>query len=111
MTHRDEFRRTIGDVVGVPPGNVTLFWKGRVAGGTYRGGPNGAAAQAAFYSRQGSQPISTGLGVTRDAALARELRTLEEASREPTAAEQALLCLKAVRAIEALLEASVDRVR
>jgi dTDP-4-amino-4,6-dideoxygalactose transaminase len=195
MTHRDAFRRTIGDVVGVPPDNVTLFWKGRVAlyatlralgigagdevivpaftcvavpnailytgavpvyvdidettytvdveavagaagpntrailaqntfglsadldalsavaarhgaaliddcthglGGTYRGRPNGTAAQAAFYSTQWSKPISTGLGgiaVTRDTALARELRTLEEASREPTAAEQALLCL------------------
>jgi perosamine synthetase len=195
MTHRDEFRRAIGDVVGVAPGNVTLFWKGRVAlyailralgigpgdevivpaftcvavpnailytgavpvyadidettytvdveavaaatgpntrailaqntfglsadldalstvaarhgaaliddcthglGGTYRGMPNGTAAQAAFYSTQWSKPISTGLGgiaVTKDAALARELRMVEEASREPTAADKALLCL------------------
>jgi perosamine synthetase len=31
MTRRDEFRRAMGDLVGVPPGQVGLFWKGRVA--------------------------------------------------------------------------------
>jgi perosamine synthetase len=31
MTPRDELRRAIGQLVGVPPGHVALFWKGRVA--------------------------------------------------------------------------------
>jgi perosamine synthetase len=63
-------------------------------GGTYRGRPNGAAADAAFYSTQWSKPISTGLGgiaVTTDAQLARELAGLEGAAREPSVADRALL--------------------
>jgi perosamine synthetase len=189
----DEFRRAIGELVGVPPGHVTLFWKGRVAlyailralgvgqgdevvvpaftcvavpnailytgaspvyvdideatytpdpeavaaavgprtrvilaqntfglssdiealsnvaaqngvavvddcahglGGRYRGLPTGVSADAAFYSTQWTKPISTGLGgiaVTRDPQLARELRALEEAAREPSSREKALL--------------------
>ena len=31
MTERDELRRAMGDLVGVPPEHVTLFWRGRVA--------------------------------------------------------------------------------
>ena len=191
--HRDSFRRAVGDVVGVPPDHVTLFWRGRVAlyailraldigpgdevvvpaftcvavpnailytgarpvyadideatytpdpdavaravggstravvaqntfglssdlealaaaagrhgavviddsthglGGTHRGRPNGAGAHAAFFSTQWSKPISTGLGgvaVTGDPALARELRSLEDAAAEPPVVEQALL--------------------
>jgi perosamine synthetase len=193
MTSHDELRQAMGDLVGVPPDHVTLFWKGRVAlyailralgigrddevivpaftcvavpnavlytgatpvyvdideatytadpaavqaavgrrtrvvlaqntfglssdldaltdaaaahgavviddcthglGGTYRGRPNGAAAHAAFYSTQWSKPISTGLGgiaVTTNPAMARELRGLEDAAREPRRAERALL--------------------
>jgi perosamine synthetase len=193
MTPHDELRRAMGELLGVPPDHVTLFWKGRVGlyailralgigrddeviipaftcvavpnavlyagatpvyvdideatytadpaavqavvgprtravlaqntfglssdldalaaaaaaqgavviddcthglGGTYRGRPNGAAAHAAFYSTQWSKPISTGLGgiaVTTNAALARELRTLESAAREPRLADRALL--------------------
>jgi perosamine synthetase len=63
-------------------------------GGTYRGRPNGAAADAAFYSTQWSKPISTGLGgiaVTTDAELARELAALEGAAPEPSVANRALL--------------------
>jgi perosamine synthetase len=193
MTSRDELRQAMGDLIGVPPDHVTLFWKGRVAlnailralgigrgdevivpaftcvavpnavlytgatpvyvdidedtytvdtaaveaaisprtravlaqntfglssdldaltaaaapqgaividdcthglGGTYRGRPNGAAANAAFYSTQWSKPISTGLGgiaVTANPGLARELAALETAAREPGIADRALL--------------------
>jgi perosamine synthetase len=193
MTSHDELRQAMGDLVGVPPDHVTLFWKGRVAlyailralgigrddevivpaftcvavpnavlytgatpvyvdideatytadpaavqaavgrrtrvvlaqntfglssdldaltdaasahgavviddcthglGATYHGRPNGAAAHAAFYSTQWSKPISTGLGgiaVTTNPAMARELRGLEDAAREPSRAERALL--------------------
>ncbi|HEX7300478.1 MAG TPA: aminotransferase class I/II-fold pyridoxal phosphate-dependent enzyme [Solirubrobacteraceae bacterium] len=193
MTPRDELRRAMGDLIGVPPDHVTLFWKGRVAlyailralgigrgdevvvpaftcvavpnavlytgatpvyvdideatytidpaavqdalsprtravlaqntfglssdldaltaaaaahgvmviddcthglGGTYRGRPNGAAANAAFYSTQWSKPISTGLGgiaVTTHPAVARELAELETAAREPGIGDRALL--------------------
>src|SRR3954466_13708636 len=31
MTPRDELRQAMGDLIGVPPDHVTLFWKGRVA--------------------------------------------------------------------------------
>ena len=31
MTPRDELRQAIGDLIGVPPEHVTLFWRGRVA--------------------------------------------------------------------------------
>ena len=31
MTRLDEFRRAMGELVGVPPAHVALFWKGRVA--------------------------------------------------------------------------------
>jgi perosamine synthetase len=31
MTSHDELRHAMGDLVGVPPDHVTLFWKGRVA--------------------------------------------------------------------------------
>jgi perosamine synthetase len=31
MTSHEELRRAIGDLVGVPPDHVTLFWRGRVA--------------------------------------------------------------------------------
>ena len=31
VTERDELRRAMGDLVGVPPEHVTLFWRGRVA--------------------------------------------------------------------------------
>jgi perosamine synthetase len=31
MTSHDELRHAMGDLVGVPPEHVTLFWKGRVA--------------------------------------------------------------------------------
>jgi perosamine synthetase len=193
MTPRDELRQAMGDLIGVPPDHVTLFWKGRVAlyailralgigrddevivpaftcvavpnavlytgatpvyvdideatytidpaaveaalsprtravlaqntfglssdldaltavagaqgvmviddcthglGGTYRGRPNGAAANAAFYSTQWSKPISTGLGgiaVTANPRLARDLAALEAAAREPGIADRALL--------------------
>jgi perosamine synthetase len=193
MTPRDELRQAMGDLIGVPPDHVTLFWKGRVAlnailralgigrgdevivpaftcvavpnavlytgatpvyvdidedtytvdtaaveaaisprtravlaqntfglssdldaltaaaapqgaividdcthglGGTYRGRPNGAAANAAFYSTQWSKPISTGLGgiaVTANPGLARDLAALETAAREPGIADRALL--------------------
>ena len=63
-------------------------------GGTYRGRPAGAAADAAFYSTQWSKPISTGLGgiaVTSDPQLARELGALEGAAPEPSVADRALL--------------------
>jgi perosamine synthetase len=193
VNRRDEFRRAMADLIGVPAEHVTLFWKGRVAlyallralgigpgdevivpaftcvavpnailyagavpvyvdidattytpdpaavaaavgprtrailaqntfglssdidalralaaphgavvlddcahglGGAYRGRPNGAAADAAFYSTQWTKPFSTGLGgiaVTRDPQLARKLRALERAAREPNLLEQALL--------------------
>ena len=63
-------------------------------GGTYKGRPNGAAADAAFYSTQWSKPISTGLGgfaVTTDAAIAREMAALERTAQEPPLADRALL--------------------
>jgi perosamine synthetase len=31
VTARDELRRAMGDLIGVPPEHVTLFWRGRVA--------------------------------------------------------------------------------
>jgi perosamine synthetase len=31
MTHHDDLRRAMADLIGVPPGHVTLFWRGRVA--------------------------------------------------------------------------------
>ena len=31
MTQRDELRKAMGDLIGVPPEHVTLFWRGRVA--------------------------------------------------------------------------------
>ena len=31
MTDHDELRRAMGELVGVPPDHVTLFWRGRVA--------------------------------------------------------------------------------
>jgi perosamine synthetase len=31
MTSHEELRRAIGDLIGVPPDHVTLFWRGRVA--------------------------------------------------------------------------------
>jgi perosamine synthetase len=31
MTAHDELRRGMGDLIGVPPDHVTLFWRGRVA--------------------------------------------------------------------------------
>jgi len=55
-------------------------------GGTYKGRPNGAAADAAFYSTQWSKPISTGLGgiaIARDADGAKRIRELEHAALEP----------------------------
>jgi dTDP-4-amino-4,6-dideoxygalactose transaminase len=193
VSPHDDFRRAVGDVIGVPGEHVALFWKGRVAlyallralgvgpgdevvvpaftcvvvpnaiiyagavpvyadiddvaytvdaasvaavagprtrailaqntfglsadldalraiadrhgavllddsthglGGTYRDQPNGAAADAAFYSTQWSKPISTGLGgiaATSDPMLARDLRALETAARTPSATEQAKL--------------------
>jgi perosamine synthetase len=63
-------------------------------GGTYKGRPNGAAADAAFYSTQWSKPISTGLGgfaVATDAAIAREMTALERTAQEPPLADRALL--------------------
>jgi perosamine synthetase len=63
-------------------------------GGTYKGRPNGAAADAAFYSTQWSKPISTGLGgfaVTTDEALAREIAAVERAAVAPRAVDRALL--------------------
>ena len=63
-------------------------------GGTYKGRPNGAAADAAFYSTQWSKPISTGLGgfaVTADAALAREVAAIERSAAEPRVVNRALL--------------------
>jgi dTDP-4-amino-4,6-dideoxygalactose transaminase len=80
--------------LAAPHGAVVIDDCTHGLGGGYRGQPNGAAADAAFYSTQWSKPISTGLGgiaVTRDAALAGELRTLERTARKPTAADQALL--------------------
>jgi perosamine synthetase len=63
-------------------------------GGTYRGRPNGAAVDAAFYSTQWSKPISTGLGgiaVATDPAVARELAAVERSARAPGRRERALL--------------------
>jgi dTDP-4-amino-4,6-dideoxygalactose transaminase len=63
-------------------------------GGTYKGRPNGAAADASFFSTQWSKPISTGLGgfaVTKDPALAREVAALERGAAEPGAVDRALL--------------------
>jgi perosamine synthetase len=63
-------------------------------GGTYKGRPNGAAADAAFYSTQWSKPISTGLGgfaVTTDAALARQMTALERTAPAPPLSDRALL--------------------
>jgi perosamine synthetase len=31
VTQRDELRKAMGDLIGVPPEHVTLFWRGRVA--------------------------------------------------------------------------------
>jgi perosamine synthetase len=63
-------------------------------GGTYRGRPNGAAADAAFYSTQWSKPISTGLGgiaVTTDSALAPRIAAIEQSATEPRRRDRALL--------------------
>jgi perosamine synthetase len=63
-------------------------------GGTYKDRPNGAAADAAFYSTQWSKPISTGLGgfaVAADPALADALAALERTAVEPRTADRALL--------------------
>ena len=68
-------------------------------GGTYKGRPNGAAADAAFYSTQWSKPISTGLGgfaVTKDPALAREVAALERSAADPRAVDRALLAAMVV---------------
>jgi perosamine synthetase len=193
VTARDDLREAMGELIGVPPEHVTLFWRGRVAlyailralgvgtgdevvvpaftcvavpnaviytgatpvyadideatytadpaavksamsprtrvvlaqntfglsadldalaevarpygavvvddcthglGGSYRGRPNGAAAQAAFYSTQWSKPISTGLGgiaVTSDRALAAGLAAQERAAAEPRTRDRVLL--------------------
>jgi perosamine synthetase len=80
--------------LAAPRGAVVIDDCTHGLGGAYRGRPNGAAADAAFYSTQWSKPISTGLGgiaVTRDAALADALRTLERTAREPSAVDRALL--------------------
>jgi dTDP-4-amino-4,6-dideoxygalactose transaminase len=63
-------------------------------GGTYKGRPNGAAADAAFYSTQWSKPVSTGLGgfaITTGEALARDVTAIERAAPEPRAVDGALL--------------------
>jgi perosamine synthetase len=63
-------------------------------GGTYKGRPNGAAADAAFYSTQWSKPISTGLGgiaVTTDSGLARRVAAIERSAGEPRTLDRVLL--------------------
>jgi perosamine synthetase len=65
-------------------------------GGTYKGRPNGAAADAAFYSTQWSKPISTGLGgiaLTVDPGLARELAAMERSARAPNTLNRVLLAM------------------
>jgi perosamine synthetase len=63
-------------------------------GGTYKGRPNGAAADAAFYSTQWSKPISTGLGgiaVTTDSGLARRIAAVERSAPDPRTLDRVLL--------------------
>jgi perosamine synthetase len=81
-------------VVARPYGAAILDDCTHGLGGTYRGRPNGAAADAAFYSTQWSKPISTGLGgiaVATDAEVARELSAIERSARPPSGRELVLL--------------------
>ena len=72
--------------LAAPRGAVVIDDCTHGLGGAYRGQPNGAAADAAFYSTQWSKPISTGLGgiaVARDAALARSCARSSARPRSP----------------------------
>jgi perosamine synthetase len=80
--------------VAAPRGAVVLDDCAHGLGGTYRGRPNGAVADAAFFSTQWTKPMSTGLGgiaVTRNPELAAELRTIESAAAEASVRDKALL--------------------
>jgi dTDP-4-amino-4,6-dideoxygalactose transaminase len=63
-------------------------------GGTYKGQPNGTAADAAFYSSQWNKPFSTGIGgfaVAKDKAIAARLKELENEACIPSFKEKVLL--------------------
>jgi perosamine synthetase len=63
-------------------------------GGAYRSQPNGTLADASFFSSQWSKPFSTGIGgfsVARDAALAAEVRKIEQQLPQPAFSERIIL--------------------
>jgi dTDP-4-amino-4,6-dideoxygalactose transaminase len=63
-------------------------------GGSYRDRPNGTTADVAFFSSQWSKPFSTGLGgftITRDPALAADVRAIERTLDRPTPAARSML--------------------